>query len=206
MQKKTKAVQSRTKKQCTGGALRGPCVVQSDSRQYNAIQNGNARAVHSKDPARCKAIQGGATSYKKAVRERCTPGTLGGAKAIQRSARPYTKAVHGRCTPRPCALQSDRRQCNSVQKGSAWVVHCKETAPCKSDLMQCNIVQKRHVPERCTIRKTGCKRTQDSATWYNKAVHYGALSGYCAVQKRPKAVQPGHERQCKRKVCPNLLT
>jgi hypothetical protein len=59
------------------------------------------------------------------------------------------------------------------KKTNAQAMHCQDTALCKRDLRQCNMVQ--------------------------KAVHGCAFSRHSAVQKRPKAVQSRHERQFKKK-------
>ncbi|KAK1597814.1 hypothetical protein QYE76_017649 [Lolium multiflorum] len=102
---------------------------------------------------------------------------------IQCSAIWYNEAVHDGALHDTVRCNNDPRQCNAVQQGSARLVHCQDTARCKSDSRQCNVYKKENARAMHCQDTARCKGIQGSASWNNKAVHYGALPRHRAGAK-----------------------
>ncbi|KAK1683304.1 hypothetical protein QYE76_044152 [Lolium multiflorum] len=128
---------------------------------------------------------------------RCTARTPRGAKGSKVVQYGTTKAVHSGALHDIVRCKSDPRQCNAVQQGSAPTVHCQDTVRCKNDSRQCNLYKKKNAWAMHYQDTARCKGIQDSAIWYNKAVHGGALHDTVRCKSDPRqcnAIQKGSAR------------
>jgi hypothetical protein len=110
-----------------------PALCKKRTKTVQRCKIGSARVVHSEeDRVRCKAIQGSATPYKKAMHDGALPRHRAVQKRPNAVLRGKKRHVYERCTVRTTRDAKGPKVMQMVQKKQCAAVHFQDTAWCKA--------------------------------------------------------------------------